>query len=64
MSNRQKKIEIGPEFTAGDQHTMFSLNGALHENQNHFYCQAGFHIQGIFSGVFGADLNIEKAHLQ
>ena len=24
------------------------------------YCQVGFHIQGIFSGVFGANLNIEN----
>ena len=24
------------------------------------YCQVGFHIQGIFTGVFGADLNIEN----
>ena len=31
----------------------------LHQNQNHFCCQVGFHIQGLFSGVFGADLNIE-----
>ena len=40
------------------------------QNQNHFYCQVGFHIQGIVSGVFGANLNIEnigkveKAYLQ
>ena len=30
------------------------------KRKNHFYCQIGFHIQGIFSGVFGADLNIEN----
>ena len=29
-------------------------------NQNRFYCQVGFHIQGLFSGVFGANLNIEN----
>ena len=30
------------------------------QNQNCFYCQVGFHIQGMFSGVFGANLNIEN----
>ena len=31
------------------------------QNQNSFYCQVGFHIQGfLFSGVFGANLNIEN----
>ena len=31
-----------------------------YQNQNLFYCQLGFHKWGIFSGVFGADWNIEK----
>ena len=28
------------------------------------YCQVDLHMQGIFSGVFGADLNIENTYLQ
>ena len=31
-----------------------------HHNQNHFYCQVGFHIQGIFSGVFGVSIENRK----
>ena len=34
------------------------------QNQNRLYCRVGFQIQGIFSGVFGADLYIENTYLQ
>ena len=30
----------------------------VNQNQNDFYCQVDFHIQQIFAGVFGADLNM------
>ena len=37
-----------------------NYNNNNNQNQNGFYCQVGFHIQGLFSGVFGANLNIEN----
>ena len=36
------------------------LYNSLHGESESLYCQVGFHIQVIFSGVFGADLNIEN----